>query len=323
MLSASEGLHSSNNLFRLPSALVRTVGKVYPFPGFQRFGDKAKYVARGLLTPQLTCEWFTLLAQPEMEIICRIQPRLFSKLQRPYLHKDLAPSDALAALKSHYGFVLNHFTPEALEKIYRARTHRLVVWEVPDFGTFSVRIVNRQTYEKEGDLTLALYEDNRNRSLFALTFTLWRNAVDNREIFIGGLQGVQHHDQGDVIVGVTRGMNGLRPKALLLFVAQQIAEHWEVKTIRAVSDAKNIFRHLRLRHKKFVASYDEFWLESDGQMDTDGFFTLPTRFIPRPIAEIKQNKRSLYKRRYAMLESFSSQIKNNLCALKKYPLVKN
>jgi uncharacterized protein VirK/YbjX len=319
MISGSEGPHKSVGLVQLPSALLRTAGIVYPFPGLRRLKDKAKYVARGLLTPGLTCEWFTLLARPEMGFATHAQPRIYSKLQRPYLHKDLPPAARLAALREHYQFALKRFTPAALEKIYSGWNARLIETNIPEFGNFSVRLANRRLYEKEGELTLALFNDQADRTMFALSFIVWKNSPDQREIFIGGLQGAKRHNQPEIVVGVTRGMNGLRPKALLLYAAQQLAAHWEVKTIRAVSDAQNIFRDIRLSHKKVMASYDEFWTDSDGKIDADGLFTLPPRFEPRPIADIKPNKRSLYKKRYAMLEDFTAQFQKNLRALERQP----
>jgi hypothetical protein len=319
MISGSEGPQKTVGLIQLPSALLRTAGIVYPSPGLRRLKDKAKYVGRGLLTPGLTCEWFTLLARPEMGFATHAQPRIYSKLQRPYLHKDLPPAARLAALREHYRFALGKLSPAALEKIYSTRETRLLVAEIPELGAFSIRLIHRQIYEKEGELTLSLFDDRVNRPMFALSFTIYNTSPERREMFIGGLQGAKRHNDGELIVAVTRGMNGLRPKALLLFAAQQIAAHWEVKIIRAVSDAQNIFRDIRLSHKKVMASYDAFWTDSDGKIDADGLFTLPPRFEPRPIAEVKPNKRSLYKKRYAMLEDFTAQLQNNLRALERQP----
>jgi uncharacterized protein VirK/YbjX len=194
---------------------------------------------------------------------------------------------------------------------------RLLETTISDLGGFSVRMASRRLYEKEGELTLALFDDRFNRPMFALSFTVWKSGAGTRELFIGGLQGIKRANDGEATVAVTRGMNGLRPKALLLFTVQQIAAHWEVGTIRAVSDAQNIFRDIRLSHKKVMASYDDFWTDSDGKLDADGLFTLPPRFVPRPIADIKPNKRSLYKKRYVMLEDFAAQVPKNLRALEK------
>jgi hypothetical protein len=317
MISGSEVPPKPVGFFQLPSALLRTAGIVYPFPGLRRFKDKAKYVGRGLLTPGLSCEWLSLLARPEMEFAGRLQPRVYSKLQRPYLHKDLRPAGRLAALRAHHGLAVEKLSASALEKIYSSWDVRLLETTIPDLGGFSVRMASRRLYEKEGELTLALFDDRFNRPMFALSFTVWKSGAGTRELFIGGLQGIKRENDGEVTVAVTRGMNGLRPKALLLFTVQQIAAYWEVSTIRAVSDAQNIFRDIRLSHKKVMASYDDFWTDSDGKLDADGLFTLPPRFVPRPIAEIKPNKRSLYKKRYVMLEDFAAQVPKNLRALEK------
>ena len=107
-------------------------------------------------------------------------------------------------------------------------------------------------------------------------------------------------------------MHGLRPKGLLLFTVQQLAAIWGIEKIRAVSNELNVFRDFRLSKKKVVADYDEFWIESGGQLDADNLFTMPSRFAPRPITEIKPNKRALYKKRYAMLDELVVTISNSI-----------
>lgn len=300
----------------LIGTLVRTAGQVYPFAGVRRLKDKSKYVARGLLTPRLTRAWFEILDQPELEPFRRWHPRLFSKLQRPYLHRQLKPAAALAALRAHYEFIVKTFSGAAIEQVCQREGVKLATLTVPEVGDFSVRLAYRSKFEKEGEFTLGLIDERSQQIWFTLSFTIWKESPP-RELFIGGLQGVQQNNLREDVVAITRGMHGLRPKALLLFTAQQIAAAFDLAAIRATSDDLNVFRDLRLRHKKVVASYDEFWTDSDGKLAADGLFTLPARFEPRPVSELKPNKRSLYKKRYAMLEILGAQMQTSLRGLGK------
>src|SRR5450755_4185696 len=93
------------SLARVPVALATTAFKVYPYPGAERAKDKIKYLFRGLLTPKLTQQWFQFLSRPELAVVTEQNPRIFGKLQRPYLHLKLRPAMRLKALTQHYGFV--------------------------------------------------------------------------------------------------------------------------------------------------------------------------------------------------------------------------
>jgi uncharacterized protein VirK/YbjX len=131
-----------------------------------------------------------------------------------------------------------------------------------------------------------------------------------REIFIGGLQGFKTANEREYVVAVTRELFGLRPKALLVFALQQLAALWDVAAIHAVS---NQTRNLRHRPKHIQADYDQFWRESGAALEPDGNFTLPVAFVPRDLASIKPNKRTMYRRRYQMLDKFGEAIRQNLC----------
>ena len=82
-------------------------------------------------------------------------------------------------------------------------------------------------------------------NLFTLAFSVTQWEQEPREIFIGGLQGNKSANDKELIVAMTRGWHGLRPKALLLFALQSLVGLWGITRLRAVSDATHIYRHWR------------------------------------------------------------------------------
>lgn len=314
---------SSIGFLKAAQVLVATAPRVFPHEvEFQADGvtpvrdfkihllkDRIKYVLRGLATPRLTREWFEFLSQPGMGAIICSRPRLYSKLQRPYLHRKLRQREQIQILKEHYGFALRAFSPDNLKKIYATREMTLADLPLGEAGHYALRL--QYLFEKEGELAIVLADRNapqkNGRDLVcAISFSVTSQAEGSRAAMIGGLQTSKHNRER--IVPITRAMHGLRPKGLLLFAVQQLATLWGITTLRAVSNDMTVFRHVRLRKKNVQADYDEFWVESDGQLDASGLFTLPTAFAPRPIAEIRVNKRGTYKKRYAMLEEIGRQI---------------
>jgi len=115
-----------------------------------------------------------------------------------------------------------------------------------------------------------------------------------------------------LVIAITRAMYGLRPKALLVFVLQQLAACWGIARLRAVSDDTHIYRHPH-KIRDLAASYDELWTESGGTLAGDGMFDLPATFVPRDISTLKPNKRQMYRRRYVLMAEIAEQIKDSWC----------
>ena len=121
--------------------------------------------------------------------------------------------------------------------------------------------------------------------------------------------------------GLEKSMHGLRPKSLMLFGSQEVAHALGVKNICGVSNTKQVYKRKVLIPlpglRKMPFDYDGFWIEADGKLGEDGWFHLPARLEKRDSAEMKPNKRSMYRKRYAMLDDISQQIHQALGAVEK------
>jgi uncharacterized protein VirK/YbjX len=223
--------------------------QMYPQRGLQRTKDRAKFCLRGLAMPRLTRQWFQLLAHSKLAVVVRNSPRILSKLQRPYLHRKLKPQERLNILMEHYRFVLETLSSEAMDQIYSERGALLAKFPVEGVGELSLRLGYWSPFEKE---SISLMNEATGGSLFVMSFTATSFSPAGADIFIGGLQTMRKTTNREMIVDITRGMSGLRPKALLLFALQQLAAAWHFKGIRAVSNDLLVFRDFRLK-KKLVA----------------------------------------------------------------------
>jgi uncharacterized protein VirK/YbjX len=278
---------------------------------------RAKYCLRGLVLAPYTKEWFEVLRAPELAFIVKNHPALFQKLQRPYLNCTLGTTQRLEALKQHYKFVREHFSPAMIEEVYVPGGKLLAELSVKEVGTLELRLCcNRM--QKEGDLTINLSIKESQQPIASLSFSVWKCEMGYKEIFVGGLQGDKATAE-DVVVSITRGLYGLRPKALLVYMLQQLACCWKINRIRAVNDEMHIYRHFQSR-RNVNASYDAFWVECGGTPVANGNFDLPIAFVPREISTIRVNKRQQYKRRYAMLAGIEEQIWYSLSGVGKAPM---
>ena len=286
--------------------LLATAPLVYPDSRPRWRGHRLKYWVRGLALARSSKEWFNLMQQPALAIVAQQHPYIYCKIQRPYLHRNLNARQRLAVLKQHYHFVATRFCRSKMADVYASPGLLLARIPLETVGHYGVRLsYGRQ--EKEGDLLLQLVCLDTDQVLFELSFCISRCEAPDSEIFIGGLQGNQAANDHDLIVALTRAMYGLRPKALLVFMLQQLVACWNIDRIRAVSDEHHIYQHPRKR-RKITTSYDALWVDSGGLRACDGMFDLPATFSPRDLATLKANKRQLYRRRYVFLAAMAEQV---------------
>jgi uncharacterized protein VirK/YbjX len=233
-----------------------------------------------------------------------------SRLQRPYLTCSLSTSEKIEALQQHYSFLTDQLPEAVLESICKGVPAPLSTLKIDDSETLGL-VLRFSVFDREGELSVSLRSETSHEWICSLGFTIVHWSEESREIMIGGLQGHDFRDEKQRIVSFTRGMRGLRPKALTLFALQQLAASWKVTSLKAVSNGKHIYRSFWKR-KNVAADYDTFWQESGGEIDSDGLFRLPVIPGVRDIAEIKPNKRSMYRQRYAMLDALAGEIQQSV-----------
>jgi uncharacterized protein VirK/YbjX len=275
-------------------------------PKLSTLSKLVKHCARGVIFAPYTHAWFKILQQPELAVVIHDHPDLYQKLQRPYLYRTLNTPQRLAAVREHYRFVVEHFSPACRQEIYTPPGKTLAQLPLAELGNFGLCVTDSRM-EKEGDLILCLRNQANQEVLCTLAFSITQFAPEKRELFIGGLQGNKYTHDKEEVIAITRGLHGLRPKALLLFALQSLGTIWGVTRLRAVSDAMHIYQHWQ-KKRTVASSYDEWWLESGGQLAADGLFDLPVTFVPRDITLLKANKRPVYRRRYQMQEDIARQI---------------
>ena len=316
MLSVSHpvtGFHkqTGNHWVSLPLSLWLTALEVHPERTWADSLARVRYCLRGLCRPRLTAEWINFLNTPALQPIVRRHPYILSKPQRPYLHRRLRWGDRVAQLKAHYEFVTSHFSEQALMDIYTRKGFKIASLPWLDPGHFGLYLFY-YPHSKEGELSLALVDQDTGGRLFRIAFSVTRPANQRPiELFIGGLQGCKPINKRELVVWLTRSLHGLRPKALLVFALQQLAQQWSISTIRAVGSKEHVYRCFGQR-SNLLANYDEFWAECHGTLLPDGNFQIPVHPPTRDAQELPRGKRSVYRRRYEMLNWLAQEISSRI-----------
>ena len=277
-------------------------------------GRRARFLFRAMGRPKLTRAWLARLVQPDMAPLWAARPRLALKLQRPYVCCAWDSPTRLAALLRHYEILCQVFAPEARTAIYGNGIDLVRIINLEAGARWDLGLFYHDRFEREGELTLAVREVETGVMLAGLTFCLAHNG-GKRIAIIGGLQAGGDPRTLGLIHSATKGLCGMRPKALLLWCLQQLAQPWRLTQIQAVGDTQHVWRHW-LKRVEIAACYDDFWRESDGRsLPGGGSWELPLRFNARPRRELKPSRRRTHERRYALLEALQPRLLAAFAAL--------
>ena len=250
-----------------------------------------------------------------MAPIAAANPSLFRKITRPYLTADYTKPQKILAIQTHYEFVAQHLSQASLIAAASVSGLPLLTVTGRPGETGRVLLQSESKFSKEGEMTLSLFSQQHDQRVYSLSFLITADGAGSHVMTIGATQGLDRGAPKDIIKDTAKALHGLRPKALLVYLAQELARAWGLRAIRAVSNARHISNHsdYRLnRSRRPKLTFDEFWLECDGVRQPDGFFALPLTPVQRPLEDIKPNMRSKYRQRYAMMEAVAAEMQTVL-----------
>jgi uncharacterized protein VirK/YbjX len=191
-----------------------------------------------------------------------------------------------------------------------ASDDKLVLAELSSISPDVSLVLDRAKWlAREGHLTLSLFKGEFRA--FTVAFSLFN--YPETEIFIGGIQGRQDTDILSLYRDLTKDFHGIRPRDFILEALRLFAVNINAQHIHAVAEAHKISMH-RYFGKKGARGlfYDEVWQERGGVKVADSHFELPLGGTRRDIEDIPAKKRSMYRRRYEMLDAIASMIPNHL-----------
>ncbi len=295
---------------------------VYPKPSLKAVAERLLFILRSIRCYPQANHWYEWLNKGSLAPVSQTNPILYKKIVRPYINPSWTVAQKLLVLKTHYTFLADHLSASAFLQSCTPTGHALLNL-VHEDEQLQVRWVSDPRYSKEGELSLVLTSAKYRCYVSSLTFViLKRSTGPGYLMLIGATQGLPPDAHKDIIKEISKQLHGLRPKALLLFIAQEVANIWQLKELKATSNKLHISRHRDYAlnsTRRPNLSYDSFWEESGGKIDPVGYYDLPLQLVRRSDAEIKSNKRSLYHRRYQLLARLTADLQACLAGFSKSP----
>jgi len=267
-------------------------------PGLSQWAKRIKLTARGMRHYRITRNWLAYWnATPMRAELAKATPRLLQKIYRPYQSLRLRSQDRFNVLVSHYDFIFQRGLGALVLRAARSQV-LLGSFSGKTDSVYEIRLSAIAALDREGELTLDLYSDQRR--LFSIAFTFYKSE-SIWCIGLGCLQGPRGNDAQERVRHATRDMFGLRPKALMTRLVREIGRAYGCKNVILVGNKNRVLCH-QVHTGKVLADYDEFWQEMGAMRRPDGDHQLPCDDIPIPnLQDVPSHKRSEARKRIDLM----------------------
>ncbi|OOF58184.1 VirK/YbjX family protein [Rodentibacter myodis] len=209
------------------------------------------------------------------------------------------------------------------EQRFEAITQNLNIAEQKWGKTFCSRLLQEQSIllsQLSDDLSLNLslnfidpfegyfainIRNKNNERIYDASFTF----LSPNKLLIASMQGPRHGNTQELVKQATKDLHGVRPMFMLMNVFRELATFWQCDLVGIPHKSQGKYR-LSAR-SKILFNYDEFWQENQGTYQAP-YWQLPLEIERKPLEEIASKKRSMYRKRYEMLDQLARDIENQL-----------
>ena len=276
--------------------------------------QKNKILFHTLLNIPFAKKWFSLIQSEEYKWVLSHRPRIYFKPFRVYMSTKWGKKERTKALLSCYAFIKQQ--PFLTRVIQEEKPIKLAEFTMKYNGEKGqIYLGYNERFRKEGELVVSLHCDSYQEAICEASFVIDKEN-EGWVCRIGCVQGNKSAETENAIKELQKQMYALRPKALMIFIIQELSRQLGCSALYGVGSKiqahnKKHFIHIEWLHK-LSFSYDTLWKEADGSPDKDGWFKLPIQMQRKSMEEIKSSKRSLYRSRYEMLDKIAAKIQETI-----------
>lgn len=280
------------------------------------FKQNLRWALAAALQPKATQAWFNELEGEALRRYTDVNPLLAFKPMRVYGSTRWNRARRIRVLRDTYRFIESR--GGLLRDAVLCPEHPLPILRLPlgALGEAEVVLLGfDERFRKEGEVVAILRLRESGADLAYAAFTFEELSEGTWTCRIGCVQGHQEAETG-LHKQVQKALHGLRPKALMVAVAQEFASALGMTEVLGAGNAIQVHRRKHLIHLPWAHElsfdYDALWTEAKGEPGPEGWFRLPLQPVRRGPEEIKPNKRGMYARRYALMDDLRSQVRKAL-----------
>ena len=168
---------------------------------------------------------------------------------------------------------------------------------IPDF---ELKLMLSDHQPMEGFWTLELVHSPSQELVYLLTFGKVQQAL-----LIAVIQGPNFEGSKEMVKLLTKKCHGLRPAYLMVEAMKALTNVLGYSALWGIPH-KYQNKSRFVQSKRYVVDYDAIFAESAGTLKD--YWELPLHFETKNMDDIPSNKRSMYRKRYAMLEQLQENM---------------
>lgn len=254
--------------------------------------------------------WFEFLQSTDFSYVSFNRPRLYIKPFRTYISIKWSKAQKVKVILDTYRFIKSK--ESVLGQILSCKDGKVIAClNFDNSYTGYLKLWYDDRFRKEGELVLTLECSELGGKISSVAFSLEETEGCWRCI-IGCVQAHNCIDNQNAFNLTQKLLHGLRPNSFVVHAIQELSRYLGCSSIYCVGNSIQAHRgkhfvHIPWRHSIYF-NYNAFWCEVGGKDIGKDWFELPLVPVRRDIQEIKSHKRSMYRKRYAILDDLSLKI---------------
>lgn len=269
---------------------------IYPDQGKKSYAAKRlRFRLRTLLHKNYIQPFETFVNQHPMLIpFLNARPNYSYPLVHRFLDKRFSTKQRFQAICENLLFLQQLTTVDFLAQ--KALNFGEVI---PDF---EIQLTANNHQPMEGFLALELRYKPQDQLVYLLTFGKLADSL-----LIAVIQGPNHEGAKEQVKQLTKDCHGLRPAYLMVEVMKSLAQVLGYHSLLGIPQKYQNKSRL-VQSKRYVVDYDAIFAESGGQRAH--YWQIP--FSHRSLDHIPSKKRSMYRKRFAMLDALQAKMQTTL-----------
>ncbi len=248
-------------------------------------------------------------ATPQRRAIIEACPIPLEQATRSFFYSGSTIVERVKLIKSHFSILESRLNETWFLKLGSCRPSvRYEIWRSEyDCKPWVAVLVFEDGQRKEGLLSIELNLGPEH--LYQMMFWLAKDKEGIDSLWIGAMQGPNMHDAKEMVKKMTKRCFGYRTKNLILYMTQAVARALNIGRIYAVTNMGYYANNHMRTDRKLKTDFSVFWEEAGGHPTEDErFYGLPLVEPRKSIEEVKSQKRNLYRKRFAFLDSVDDEI---------------
>ncbi|WP_167760325.1 DUF535 family protein [Paraburkholderia pallida] len=271
---------------------------------------RIRFLMRAMLWSRATLGWLKRCSQEPFRTAVDRVPFNIERIHRPFLHAGLDAHTRLRVSLEHDYLTVTR-APRVAHELIESGSFRLATLDAAN-QTWDVNAESLERFQKEGDWTICI-RDSDGARVVSCTFCIASlgGRAGRPQLLIGCIQGPDTSVDGRALYrSLTRQWSGLRPKPLIIHLANSLAREMGARTALIVSNEAHVYSSWRymFRKRRVKADYRSLARDCGAKRLWRSWHVLTT--LQRSALGEAADMNAAQRRRRALLTALDEQIRH-------------